>query len=491
MKFLLDTNIIIPAEPTAVENIETGTPLITELLGLLSKGKQEIYVHEVSKQELSGDKDKQRWAVRKVLLDKYALLPNPPTITKAIEAAFTTASLNQHDQIDLILLSAVDADAVDYLITNDIKLRKKSALLGLEPRVATPEEAITIVRALFPVTPTPPPAVYSRYAHELDIEEPIFDSFRVDYPEFNEWFRKCKLQHRPVWTISNRTGGIGGVCIIKPNDSSPEYEGIPVPSLKICSFKIDENCRGYRFGELLLKAVFDYAAQNKQASIYITTFDKQVELLNLLENFGFETVSESDRGETVLLKILKFSSIDYQSLAPLEFNIKFGPKQVKFDGANAFLVPIVPKYHRILLPEAEAQLEFLSGEHPFGNGIRKAYLCHANIRKISPGDVVFFYRSGKYSGITTYGVVENVIVSKDPDEIARSVGKRTIYTYPEIENLCSKGTVLVILFRLSFTIAEPISLKELLKEKVIQKAPQSIISLSFESALWLKAQITR
>nr|WP_242050337.1 GNAT family N-acetyltransferase [Oculatella sp. FACHB-28] len=356
-------------------------------------------------------------------------------------------------------------------------------------RVATPDEAISIVRALFPVTPIPPPAVHSRYAHELDIEEPIFDSFRLDYPEFNEWFRKCKLQHRPVWTIATETGSIGGICIIKPNDH-PEYEEIPIPSLKICSFKIAENCRGYRFGELLLKAVFDYADQNQQSSIYITTFEKQVELLNLLENFGFKVLCTSDRGESVLLKVLKFSNTDYKSLTPLEFNIKFGPKQVKFGGTNAFLIPIVPRYHQILLPEAEAQLEFLPGQHPFGNGIRKAYLCHAKIRQISSGDVVFFYRSGKYSGITTCGVVENVIVSDNSDEIARSVGKRTVYTYPEIESLCNRGKVLVILFRLSFSTTEPILLKKLLEERIIKKAPQSIISLSSESAIWLKEQIT-
>jgi L-amino acid N-acyltransferase YncA/predicted nucleic acid-binding protein len=489
MKFLLDTNIVIPVEPTELDNIETDTLIITELLRRLNEGKQQFYIHSSSIQELSRDKNRKRWQMREVLLNKYPVLPNPPSITKKIQATFKIETLSKHDQIDLLLLAAVDADAADYLVTSDIGLYKKASRLGLETRVATPDEAISIVRALFPITPIPPPAVRSRYAHELSLEEPIFDSFRLDYPEFDDWFRKCKLQHRPVWTIETEGNSIGGICIIKPNDL-PEYEGLPTPSLKICSFKIAERCRGYRFGELLLKAIFDYANQNQQASIYITTFDKQVELLNLLDNFGFETLCTSDRGEVVLLKRLKFLSKDCATLTPLEFHIKFGPNQVRFDGVNSFLIPIVPKYHETLFPEAEAQLKLLPGQHPFGNGIRKAYLCHAKIRRIAPGDVIFFYRSGKHSGIATHGVVENIIISSDPREIARCVGKRTVYAYPEIENLCRKGDVLVILFRLAHSVIEPIALKTLLEKNIIRKAPQSIISLSSETAKWLRNQLT-
>jgi len=116
-------------------------------------------------------------------------------------------------------------------------------------------------------------------------------------------------------------------------------------------------------------------------------------------------------------------------------------------------------------------------------------LCHANIRKIAPGDIVFFYRSRKYGGITTCGVIEDIIVSRDPQTIAQYVGKRTVYTYPEIEYLSSKGNVLVILFRLSRSIIEPIALEKILEENIIKKAPQSIISLSSESAKWLKKQL--
>lgn len=488
MKFLLDTNIVIPAEPVVLENVEAGTPIVTELLRRLTEGKQQYYIHRASIEELSRDKNRERWRMREMLLDKYPVLPNPPLTTKKIKATFAVDSLNKHDQIDLLLLAAVDADAVDYLITSDIGLHKKASRLGLETRVATPDEATSIIRALFPITPPPPPAVHTRYAHEISSEEPIFNSFRLDYPEFDEWFRKCKLEHRPVWTIETGTGSIGGICIIKPSDVL-EYATTPIPSLKICSFKIAEDFRGYRFGELLLKAVFDYAYQNQKASIYITTFEKQVELLNLLESFGFKILCNSSRGEVVLLKTLKYSDEDYKSLAPLDFNIKFGPNQVKFDGVNSFLIPIAPKYHKILLPEAETQLNLLSGQFPFGNGIRKAYLCHSKIRRIAPGDIVFFYRSGQHGGVTTYGVVENVIVSNNPLNIARSVGKRTVYTYPEIEELCSVGNVLVILFRLSRSVTEPVALRRLLQENVIKGAPQSIVSLSFEAMEWLRKQL--
>lgn len=45
MKFLLDTNALIPAEPTAPENLEASTPVIVEFLRLATQGGHVVYTH--------------------------------------------------------------------------------------------------------------------------------------------------------------------------------------------------------------------------------------------------------------------------------------------------------------------------------------------------------------------------------------------------------------------------------------------------------------
>ncbi|MBW4581178.1 MAG: GNAT family N-acetyltransferase [Tildeniella nuda ZEHNDER 1965/U140] len=490
MKFLLDTNVIIPAEPASQQILESGAIFVTELLRLLAEGSHQFYVHSESINEIRGDRNKTRREVREVLLRKYPILPNAPKTSKRLESILGSHSLNRHDKVDLILLAALDSDAVDYLVTNDRGLHKEASRLELSARVCTPVEAISIIRALFPVTPVPPPAVKSVYVHELDQEDPIFDSLRKDYPGFDVWLTKCKREHRKAWIIDSPTKGLGGLCIIK-SETFPEY-ALPTPTLKICTFKVSENSRGYRYGELLLKAVFDYTFKNNYLSIYLTVFPKQAELISLFEGFGFQALNKPSLDlddELILGKMLKFSVEDYNTLNPLDFNIKFGPYNVKFDGAQAFMVPIVPKYHRMLFPEAEAQLEVIPGQYPFGNGLRKAYLCHSSIRRICPGDILFFYRSRENRGISAYGVVENIIISKNSTGVARSVGKRTVYRFHEIEKMCSKE-VLVILFRLSYILIQPISIQTLIQKGILKTAPQSITTLSEEAKQWLKTQFS-
>src|SRR5262249_24119998 len=149
-------------------------------------------------------------------------------------------------------------------------------------------DALAVVRSLFPVAPPPPPAVERVIAHELDGDDPIFDSFRADYrPDFDGWLRRSKLEHRPAWIIRNPNGTLAAMTIIKAEEDQPY--GLSCRVLKICSFKVSDGARGFRFGELLLKSIFGYAFSNPFDNIYVTAFDKYAELTELFEDFGFRT----------------------------------------------------------------------------------------------------------------------------------------------------------------------------------------------------------
>jgi L-amino acid N-acyltransferase YncA len=314
----------------------------------------------------------------------------------------------------------------------------------------------------------------------LNERDPIFDSFRVDYPPFDHWLVKCKREHRQAWIIENgqRYAGVG---IIK---DEPNALGLSGKTIKLCSFKIDDAFRGHRYGELLLKAVFAYATENDFARIFVEVLPKHEGLLALLSDFGFEDGGESPKGERVLVKAMVPPSRQAERLGPLEFNVRYGPFALTLVGARVFIVPIQPRYHRMLFPGAEEQLSIPGESQPFGNSIRKAYLCHSKIRKVARGDVILFYRSGLDAAVTAVGVVEGTLVSTDTDALARYVARRTVYTFTEIRNMAATPT-LAVRFRLARTLKDPWKLDLLIRSGILRRAPQSFVQASPEAVDWI------
>lgn len=87
------------------------------------------------------------------------------------------------------------------------------------PRMrSTTSSPVTVLRLLekrLPVEPTPRPAVTRGSAYELRSTDPIFETFRRDYPGFDDWLAKCKREHRPSWVVVQASGDYTAVCIVK------------------------------------------------------------------------------------------------------------------------------------------------------------------------------------------------------------------------------------------------------------------------------------
>ncbi len=491
MKFLIDTNVFIPLGITSLDDFEKNTPLALELAKHASETKQQLYLHPIQKEDIKDDKDDERRKIREIIFDKYLSLTNPPIVSSVLEKKLGPVLKNTNDWVDYNLIAALDSDAVDYLITEDQKILKKVELLGLKHRVASITEAITIIRDLLDVCPSPPPAVKEIQPYNIDEGDTIWDSMRKDYyPQFDDWLRKCKREHRTTRIIP-MTGSMeyGAVSIVK-KESHVDF-GIKGNILKICCFKVSEKCNGFRFGELLLKTVLEFADTNNYEWLYVEIFEKYERLINLFQDFGFQKTNlKTSRGEIRLIKPFVYKEEDVKDLDPLTFNRIYGPFVVKVDGVSVYIVPIKPEYHRILFPECETQLVFLPGSHPFGNSIRKAYLCNSRIRSIEPGSNLLFYRSEDIKGITVLGIVEDTLVSKSPDKIARFVGKRTVYKYLEITEMCS-NEVLAILFRQVKLLPKSISLDKIIKFNILSSHPQQITKASEEINKWIQKIINR
>ena len=186
-------------------------------------------------------------------------------------------------------------------------------------------------------------------------------------------------------------------------------------------------------------------------------------------------------------KRLRPGDDDAAGLGALEYHIVFGPPAVKTQGVPAYIVPIEALYHGMLFPEAEPQMVLAPVGDAYGNGIRKAYLSRAPIRKIVPGDLLYFYRSGSGT-LTVIGVAEDVTVLSDPAAIVQQAGTRTLYPYEVIEDLCAGGRdVLVIGFRQARVSKNPRPYGELKRRGVLTGPPRAVHGVSEEAAEWLAA----
>ncbi len=489
MNLLIDTNIVIPLEPSSFLDLSVNTETAIKFHNLAHQSHNILCVHPAINYDLSRDNDKKRAGIREKLIKRYKIIPSPPDISILSEEAVGCPEIGSNDYVDNCLLAAVKADAVDFLITEDRNIHRKAERIGLQSRVLFLNDALSFLHDLFDITPLPPPSVTKCYVHELNQEDEIFNSLREDYsPEFDEWLRKCKREQREAYIIHDE-GDIclAGLIILKQENGLPT--GRFGKTLKLCTFKVSESNSGNRYGELLLKTVCDYASKNNYMYMYFTAFAKQESLLAFADSFGFEILDSASREkEKIVQKYLVYSSTDMATLSPFEFHLRFGPRAISFNSNSTFIVPIIPQYHKVLFPELEKQTVLIYDLRPCGNSIRKAYLCHSQIKKLCVGDNILFYRSHDLSALTAVGVVEDTLCSTDADSLARYVGVLTVYRYDEIQSLCNKP-VLAIKFRFVKELDDLVTLKELRDNHVIQGQPQSISKVPKEKIEWIKNRI--
>lgn len=488
MRFLLDTNIAIYLDPTSSREMGISGTDAVRLHESCQRAGIGLYVHPVSGHDFARDRNSERRELRERCIKKFPILVEPPDISAETQAVIGTPAPYSNDWVDHHLIEAAYRCCAHLLVTEDLGIHRKARRLGLT-NVASIKEALNVVKRLFPRDVELPPAVQMSKVYSLDRTDPIFNSFREDYPDFDIWLDAISQQHRDAWVIK-RGSGLAGLAIYKHEDGREIGEAGPV--LKLCSFKVAEAHRGKAYGELLMRSAFVYANENGMKWIYLTVFEeKQAFLISFLEDIGFAPRNDmSTNGETFYAKPIGHLDglPDYSD--PVTYLQHYGPFSFKRETVAPFIVPIRPHYHRVLFPDAESTEDLLPGEQYYGNALRKAYLCNASIRKIRQGDILFFYRSCGVANVQVVGVVEKVYVSSDPGEIAGRVGKRSVYTHADIVELTRKGEVLVLLFMAVKARGVSLSLRAMKDHRVLKAHPQSIQSLNREHLSWLLTQLS-
>ncbi len=488
MKFLVDTNILIALEPTTAE-LEPTAPSAAEFVALAMSSGHSVVRHRAQDSDQARDRDERRRRVRAVLLAKYPQLPRVRPMSASLEAVLGSPVAGSNDWVDNQLIGALEASAVDFLVTEDAGIHRKARRVGLDDRVLFVAGVRDMLRTLLDRPPAAPPAVRWLSATEIEETDPIFDSVRAEYDDFDAWLRKCRVEARDVAVIPAEHGGYAAVSILARKVNKFGAFG---SCLKICQFKVADAHRGRRYGELLLKAIFGYRESNDFDYAYLTAFEQHDGLIRLFTDFGFARyVERSPKGEAILVKSFRPEAADREAMGPLDYHVTFGPPALAVTRGQTFIVPILPKFHRLLFPDAELQLGLpgIETDRPFGNALRKAYLCHAKVKSIPQGATLLFYRSNDVKGVTCVGVVEEAIRETSADAITRLVGTRTVYSFEEIGQL-AKAPVLVILFRQDRILGRPVGLADMVRRQLLSSHPQTVIRVREEGMPWMLDQIS-
>ncbi len=326
-----------------------------------------------------------------------------------------------------------------------------------------------------------------RALHSLRGDDPIFESLRSDYPGFDQWLTKVSREGREAWVIESPGGRCAGICIWKSDDDEFRFGG---KVMKLSTFKVAEEHRGRRYGELLLKTVFTELRANRYDHVWLTVFERHTALITMLEDFGFERHDiETPLGELVMVKHLVPTS--GETTDHFAYHCRFGPPAVDLTlDASVYVIPIQPRYHTRLFPDhPDEPARLLPDDDPFGNALRKAYLSQSAIAPLARGDTVLFYRSDDWQAVSAVGVVEDSMRSDDPSEIAAFAGQRTVYSYTEIAEM-TRPSALAILFRQDRLIERGWPLDDLLAADVLNAAPQSITQVRSEDGIaWLTRRL--
>lgn len=333
-------------------------------------------------------------------------------------------------------------------------------------------------------------------ANEIQLTDEIFNTLREDYAPFDTWWReKCVRERRPCWAVFD--DGLAGL-IVRKNETAADTDATNKAGkiLKICTFKVRPEKRGVKLGELLLKKVFWFAQVNKYDLAYITTYDTQAALIDLLEYYGFKNTAAKPDGELIYEK-----TFTREALAPSSGISNFEharlnyPRFVTRPGVRAFAVPIKESYHDTLYPDLRnpAQPDLFeavgigSGPKRPGNTIRKVYLCRAQSKLGPPGSILVFYKGRSQSppsqALTAVGIFEEHSMACSTKELLLLTGGRSVYSEAELSEwkATADRPVKVINYLLAAYIEPAITLDELRGLGVIPgHPPQSIFELSGE-----------
>jgi hypothetical protein len=396
LRFLLDTNVLIPLHDSMI----VLEPSLTHFVRLCGAHGHQLLYHPASVQDIQRDPNPERRARTLARLPQFTMLQAGPA------CPWNTPNTSPNDACDNEILWALQQNAAHALVTEDQGLHRKAKERGLSERVYFIQSAEDWLSRLHEPGTVILPNIEDVELHTLtpQLGQPFFTSVRASYPDFDAWFRRIAREGRRAWIY--RPPGqaeIQAICIYTvQTDEAVTDDGqvLDGDALKLCTFKVGESVRGRKIGELFLRAAFKYATIHRCEHIFLHANPEQQEHLTaLIEDFGFSQFGIY-RGDAVFVKEQPRQPPAIRMDA-FEYVRRFYPHYMGGIDVEKFLVPIEPRFHRILFPDWQSPGQALPAGHPqqhVGNAIKLAYLSHAPSRLPKAGDVVLFLSQPRSQG---------------------------------------------------------------------------------------------
>ncbi len=494
--YLIDTNVLIGLE----DNKEIH-PDYSTLKLLASKHGVSIAVHEAALEDISRDKNTPRQKITRSKFKKFPKVDKVRGLNKEQLAAMYGDIRKPNDEVDARLLHALKLGVVVVLVTEDEGLHKRARRYA--PEIANSvlhvADAVTKLKGTYEPTEVPMRYVDEVAAHTIPLNDPIFDSLRQGYPEFDDWWKvKCIQQQRPCWVVYDGDE-LAGIIVRKDEVADDTDATTPATKiLKICTFKVRTKSRGSSLGEHLLKQALWFAQKNGHDLVYVTTYPDQTVLIGLMEYYGFRKTVEKEDGELIYEKPLSRTVLASDNTSIFDQARLNYPRFVSGETVSAFGIPIREEYHDTLFPELKDQrqedlfksLGFGTASMRPGNTIRKVYVCRAPSNLGDPGSILLFYKGksdlNPSQAITTIGILENLQTAYSVEELSRMTGGRSVYSQAQLETWAPTiaRPIKVINFLLHGYFDTPLTFRKLQSMGVMKaNPPQSIFSISTDKQM--------
>jgi L-amino acid N-acyltransferase YncA len=287
---------------------------------------------------------------------------------------------------------------------------------------------------------------------DLNLEDTFFDSLRLDYPNFNNWFIKKSELNTSVYYYKDDDGKILAMLYLKyENDTIDLKDRIiePEQRIKIGTLKLSENIRDQRIGEGAIGLLLWDWRNSCCNQIYVTVFDKHQALISLFLKFGFSKLGKKDNGELVFIKDKK--TIQYTN--PF---VSFPYINPKFESFG--MIPIYEEYHDILFPYSKLQRNFDDSIRlAASNGITKTFIGFPYTDPhFTVGLPIFIYRISSKTPKTYNSVITSVCTitkvewfyknsNSTFDNFNTLVKNRTAFSQKELLDIYNKKNNFIII----------------------------------------------
>lgn len=477
MRILFDTNIFIHID---ADSGRSGKPIdasldqaCLKLCAIANRHGVTLCLSEATKDDLQKGRDATAMIKKMKKFEIVGLGIKPkPEYWNNIGKPPKIGSNNFRDDC---ILNLVNVNAVHFLVTSDQGIINKARLLGLSDRVFLPQECVDYLQILYEQDYKIMPEVEDVELCKISLNQDIFGSLIKDYPQFKVWYENKAKDGRKAWVI----GALDNLSAIAIYDTANNgYNG----QMKICTFKVSENVRREKLGELLLKQILTTAKKLKKNEIFIEVAPDKADFIGMLEGFGFGKDKEDEIGgirQLIMKRKVHPNEHDYKSNSESEFLRKFYPYCKLPPQVKAYILPIRPEFAQNLFSDVLEQARLPIGSYCADRAIKKVYISNSNIKKLKTGDLLFFYmcnkdRALKTQVIITMGVIDDICITDDINTLLSFAGKRTVYVEQQLLAFLRDGKkALAVKFWHIDCIAKPIDLKAI----SALKAPQTFATI--------------